>query len=418
MPDVSSGSPKNPAASRRRVTIVVLVIIAAVFVGGAVAVALLRLNEASEVPAASEKPEPKVTTQPAEAKEPEAPEPIHVIAMGDMLPHDSVNANAELPGGGYDYGQFFAGIAPQLEAADVTFCNQEVPSAGVEFGISGYPTFNAPTEFARDLHSVVGCDLINLATNHNADKGVAGIAATRAAWDGLTPAAVSGANRSAEEQRNIATYEVDGVRIALVSFAEFSNTPIDNVSMNFMGDDELVTELMASAREAADVVVVSAHWGTEDSHEVNDEQRAFASLVSQLGADVIIGTGPHVLQSAEWIDRPDGKRTLVWYSLGNMLSTQLNLDQLTGVIAGFDIVRDVNGAVSIANPSAELTYMHYSWTAEDEAAGNLLARTDLSISLLRDAEPLLAQTRFGVTADEQFAASAQILGADVAVRDR
>ena len=384
--------------------------------GGAAGAVFWTAGHGSDTPAEAGggSPASEPAAAPEASPEPEASGRVHVIAMGDMLPHDSVNQNAQRPDGGYDYGQFFSGIAPQLEAADVTFCNQEVPSAGAEFGISGYPTFNAPTEFARDLHGAVGCDLVNTATNHSADLGAAGIAATRGAWDALTPAAVSGANRSPEEQRTVPVFERDGVTFALVSFAEYSNAPIDGVSLNLMGDDALVSDLLAQARERADVVVVSAHWGTEDSHEVNDQQRAFAQRVADLGADVVIGTGPHVLQPTVWLDRPDGGRTLVWYSIGNMLNTQLELDQRTGVIAGFDAVRDPEtGNVAIENPTGILTYMHYAWTPEQEAANDLGARTDLSITPLAEAESLLQTTSFGVTAEAQAAASAAILGPDV-----
>lgn len=358
---------------------------------------------------------PPVETTPATPEPEPEPEPVHVIAMGDMLPHDSVNENART-GDGYDYGQFFSGLSPQLGTADVTFCNQEVPSAGVDFGISGYPTFNAPTEFARDLHETVGCDLVNLATNHAADLGPDGIAATRAAWDDLSPSAVAGANRDADEQRTVPRFEQGGITFALVSFAEYSNAPVDGASLNLMSDEALVTDLMGQAREQADVVIVSAHWGTEDSHEVNDQQRAFAQRVADLGADVIVGTGPHVLQSTNWLDRADGGRTLVWYSIGNLLSTQLELDQLTGVIAGFDAVQDPDtGEVRIERPTGILTYMHYDWTAEQQAANDLLARTNLSLTPLAEAGDLLASTRFGVTADDQAARSAEILGPDVEI---
>lgn len=395
--------------------------------GGAAAAWVWGPEREADPPAAVEDPSPTPDpSPPAESESSADPDPevaaepedghARVIAMGDMLPHDSVNGNALQPDGTYEYGQFFAGIAPQLAAADVTFCNQEVPSAGVDFGISGYPTFNAPAEFAGGLHAVAGCDLVNLATNHSADLGPAGIAATRSVWDGLTPSAVDGANRTAEEQRAVPVFEQNGMTFALVSFAEYSNAPIDGVSLNMMSDDALVTDLMAQASELADVVVVSAHWGTEDSHEVNDQQRAFAQRVADLGADVIVGTGPHVLQPMEWLDRVDGGRTLVWYSIGNMLNTQLELDQRTGVIAGFDAVRDsASGAVKVENPTAVLTYMHYDWTAEQEAAGDLLARTNLSITPLAQADELLATTRFGVTAEQQIAASAAILGPDVAI---
>ncbi len=364
--------------------------------------------QATKTPATTPPPTPTQAPEPADA-------PVRVIAMGDMLPHDSVNANAQQADGSYDYAPFFAGLRTQLDAADVTFCNQEVPSAGTEMGISGYPTFNAPVEFATGLRTGAGCDLVNTATNHTADKGTAGIAATRAAWDGLAPAIVSGANRSAEEQRTVPVFEHEGIKIALVSFAEYSNAPIDGVSLNMMSDTALVTDLLGQARAAADVVVVSAHWGTEDSHEVNDAQRAFAQQVADLGADVVIGTGPHVLQPVAWLDRASGGRTLVWYSIGNMLSTQLELAQRTGVIAGFELARDEAGIVQVTEPTALLTYMHYDWSAEQEAAGDLMARTNLSLTPLAESEELLQRTRFGVSAADQIAATGAILGPDVTV---
>lgn len=407
----------------RRTRLTITIVAAALVLasaGIATAMVLGGGGETDPAPTATQTPPPPGEEEPEEveeAEEAEEPQPLRVIAMGDMLPHDSVNANA-LRDGAYDYAPFFDGIRAQLDAADVTFCNQEVPSAGVEFGISGYPTFNAPVEFARDLQGAAGCDLVNLATNHTADKGAAGVAATRAAWDGLAPAVVDGANRSPEEQRAVTVFEQDGVRIALVSFAEYSNAPIDGVALNMMGDDALVNDLMTQARDQADVVIVSAHWGTEDSHEVNGQQRAFAQRVADLGADVIVGTGPHVLQPVGWLDRADGGRTLVWYSIGNMLSTQLTLAQRTGVIAGFELVRDEAGGVRVENPTAILTYMHYDWTAEEEAAGDLAARHGLSITPLADSAELLQRTRFGVTPEQQLEASAAILGPEVTIVER
>ena len=411
-PSAVPAAPKRPRLTRRaRLAITLGIAALMLIIGGVAAVAALR---GSETPAPSAVAPTTPSPSPAPTA-PEVPAPLRVIAMGDMLPHDSVNQNAQIDGG-WDFGRFFTGIQPQIDAADVVFCNQEVPSAGVEFGISGYPTFNAPTEFARDLRAPVGCDLVNLATNHAADLGPAGIAATRAAWDGLAPAIVAGANRSAEEQRTVPVFEIDGVRVALVSFAEYSNAPIDGALLNLMGNDALVTELMTQARAAADVVIVSAHWGTEDSHEVNGAQQAFAQRLADLGADVIIGTGPHVLQPVAWLGRADGGRTLVWYSIGNMLNTQIALDQRTGVLAGFELVRDeAGGPVRVEHPTALITYMHYDWSAADEAAYNLAARSNLSLTPLASSDELLARTRFGVTAADQLTATAAILGPEVTI---
>lgn len=413
----SDPQPKRKIMSRRTKWLIATgAAVALLLAAGGTAFALL--NAADPKPtttAAPTTPGPKPSAMPTPTPTPTATaDSVKVIAMGDMLPHDSVNENALQADGSYNYSPFFEGIKPELDAADVTFCNLEVPTAGVDFGISGYPTFNAPTEFARDLHGAAGCDLVNTATNHTADKGAAGVAATRAAWDALQPSYVSGANRSAEEQRTVPVMEKDGIKIALVSFAEYSNAPIDDVSLNLMSNDALVQELMTKARETADVVIVSAHWGTEDSHEVNDQQRGFAQRVADLGADVIIGTGPHVLQPVAWLDRSGGGKTLVWYSIGNMLNTQLTLDQRTGVIAGFELTKS-DDAVQVTKPTAVLTYMHYDWTPAQEAANDLTARHNLSITPLASADALLSQTTFGVTAAQQFESSSAILGPDVTV---
>lgn len=416
----TSQQERHRAAKRRRGIVLLVLGVALLTIAGVALWAALKSSppadsatESSEqTPAQPDSPEAEVEVVP------EKPEAIRISAMGDMLPHDSINLNAETSDGSWDYGQFFTGIMPQLETADAIFCNQEVPSAGEEFGITGYPVFNAPHKFAEDLSNEVGCDLVNLANNHAADLGAPGIAATRGLWDNLDLLSISGANRTVDEQNTIMYGEVGGVTTALVSFAEYSNIAIDDVSLNLMGDTELVQRLMNEARANAQLVLVSAHWGTEDSHTVNGQQRGFAQTVADLGADVVLGTGPHVLQEVDWLDRADGGKTLVWYSLGNMLNTQLSLPQLTGIVASFEIMPAENdGPATVQNPTAVLTYMHYDWTDEEAAAGDLLARNNLSIQPVTASDELLARTSFGVTAAELATEQAQILGPHVTVLD-
>jgi poly-gamma-glutamate capsule biosynthesis protein CapA/YwtB (metallophosphatase superfamily) len=391
-----------PAGPRRWLPYVAAVVIPLLF-GGAV-------WATSGTPSAAQPPA-QLAAEPAPAPAAEPEGPIRMLAMGDMLPHDSVNQNALQADGSVSFASFFDGIQPNLAGADAVFCNQEVPSAGVDLGISGYPTFNTYAEFSRDLRQSADCSLVNLATNHTADMGTAGIAATRAQWDGLEAISVSGANRSPEEQNTIQYGEVRGVKTALLSFAEYSNAPIDEVSLNSMFDDALVDRLLTEARANSQLVIVSAHWGTEDSSVVNDTQRAFAQRVADLGADVVLGTGPHVLQPVEWVPRADGGETLVWYSLGNMLNTQLGLEQRVGLIASFDIVPGADGGrATVTNPAGVLTWMHYDWTAEEEAARQLDARNSLSLQPLAASGDLLARTRYGVTPEQIAAQAAAILG--------
>lgn len=341
---------------------------------------------------------------------------VTVSAMGDMLPHDAVNQAALQADGTYNYTQFLTDLEPLIADSGIVFCNQEVASAGASLGISGYPSFNAPEKFAQDL-STFGCNAVNTATNHSNDRGQAGIDGTRAVWDGLKPLLISGANRSVEEQNTVTFTEVNGIRFALVSFAEYSNNALSNdFSVNFYGNDALVTALMTQARANADVVLVSMHWGTEYSNGVNDNQRAAAAKVAGLGADVIIGTGPHVLEPVEWIPGANGKQTLVWYSIGNLLSTQLEISQLIGGIAQFDAVKQPDGTVSIETPSFIPTYMHYEWTPEQAAAQDLLARHNLHVYPLSASADSLSRSLFGTTVEAQYEYVRSVLGPAVTVK--
>ena len=180
-----------------------------------------------------------------------------------MLPHMSIVQDAQTDDG-YDFVPQLAPIAAETSKADVVFCNQEALSAGDEFDITGYPAFNAPTEFAEGLSAGADCNAINLANNHLADKNQAAIDRTLDVWDRLNPLLLTGANRGEEEQHRVATTNVNGISIALVSFTQLTNEqPDHHYSVNLLSDTDLVEQLVTEARESADLVLVSMHWGTE-----------------------------------------------------------------------------------------------------------------------------------------------------------
>lgn len=340
---------------------------------------------------------------------------IHFAAMGDMLAHDTIIANAKV-GNGYDFSKYFKNIKSAYKDANVIFCNQEGLSAGEQYGISGYPVFNAPTQFSTDLIGGAGCNLINLANNHMGDKGISATNATIDVWEKLHPLAVSGANKSANDQNISSIAEVNGIKVGFVSFADFNNnnaTP--GYSVNNYHDESLVRRLVTQLRSNADVVIVSMHWGIEDSNTVSTDQLNEANLLSSLGTDIIIGTGPHVLQKTQVINRTDGGKTVVWYSLGNMLSSQLNLKELIGGIAQFDISK-AGAKISIGKLSFTPTYMHYEWTSAQTASNDLLARKNAMIYLLNNAAVPLSKSLFNTTIAEQKQYVVDTLGSDVTVR--
>jgi hypothetical protein len=93
------------------------------------------------------------------------------------------------------------------------------------------------------------------------------------------------------------------------------------------------------------------------------QQRDLAQQLSDWGADVILGTHPHVVQDAEWKTSVDGRQTFVAYSLGNFLSTQSKPDQLIGAILTLELNKTTNpdGSVhcAVASPQLHPTVTHY-----------------------------------------------------------
>lgn len=389
--------------SKKKKTIYVAAGLTLIILAATATVFLLSKNQ-------SDNEAPVVEPPQVQVKKPEpVSRSISFAAMGDMLAHDSVVAQAKTADG-YDFSPYFTKIKPLYDGSDVVFCNPETPAAGEKFGVGGYPVFNAPTEFSRDL-SKAGCNMINFATNHIADKGQPALNATLDEWDRLKPLAMAGANRSAEEQQRVSIFEKNGLKVAFLAFADFSNVKAPHgYSINFYHDKDLVKKLMTKARQEADVVVVSAHWGVEDAHEVSVDQKSAAKMMSDLGADVIIGTGPHVIQPVTWLSRADGEKTLVWYSIGNMLSSQLQNDELTGGVAKFKVAKD-GEKINFSNIEFNSTFMSYEWNAEDRAASRLHTRRNLKLQPLGGATE---ETKlFGLSVKERSGKVRQWLGSDV-----
>ncbi len=356
--------------------------------------------------------EPSASATPTPTPEPVT---VSVSAMGDILPHDSVTADALQPDGSYEYGHFWDAARPIWAGSDLVYCNQEAPSGGVEMGLTYFPAFNAPVEFAEGIADA-GCNTIGLGNNHTFDRGQEGIDRTREVWDGLDPLLIAGAFRSAEEQAEVPTTEIDGMTVAFLSFIDLSNNPTNDYAVTWL-TDPLVEQQMAEAEEAADATIVAVHWGDEYSGTVNDRQREQAQRLADLGADVILGTHPHVLQEAEWLTREDGSRAFVYYSLGNSVTTQMAIPRVVSAVAQFELVGLPGGEVEVVDPAAVPIYMHFDLTPAQFASGAWANRRNLQLHPLVDAaEPISRSAwRNELTVESGMQLVADALGPDVRI---
>jgi hypothetical protein len=229
--------------------------------------------------------------------------------VGDVTPGSQYG----LPGDG---GRaLFANVRTALREPDIMLANLEgTLSVG---GASKCPVaaancfaFQAPPTNARALHDA-GIDLVNLANNHSFDYGAAGRAQTlRALTDGHV--AFTGL------QGDVRVLTRKGIRVGFVGFSTYRWTPS-------MDDPQAIHALIDRAKAIADVVVVLFHAGAEGSDrtavplgrefafgEDRGDSRAFAHLAIDRGADLVLGSGPHVVRGMETY-----KGRLIAYSLGN-----------------------------------------------------------------------------------------------------
>ncbi len=294
-----------------------------------------------------------------------APVSVNLIAVGDMLLHGGIHNSALQADGSYNYAHVFEHTKDRIAAADIAVANQEVILGGVELGVSSYPQFNSPQDFGDALVDA-GFDVILHASNHTMDKDTVAVLNTIHFWKEKHPdITFLGINENQEERNTIRIVEKDGVKLAMLNYTYGLNgfsLPSDKPYLVNLMDEAHKTEIaedLKKAREEADFVIVYPHWGTEYVLEATDEQKQWAQFFADNGADLIIGTHPHVVEPVEWITASDGRQTLVYYSLGNYISIQYYNYSMLGGFAEVTITKDSSGTY-ISDYDMDFLVTHYT----------------------------------------------------------
>ena len=275
---------------------------------------------------------------------------VTFVAVGDNLIHTSIYMGASV-GAGFDFTPVYAGVADVIENADIAFVNQETMLG--DGGYSGYPRFCTPVQIGNAL-AFAGFDVINIANNHSLDLGEAGFLFTREYMSCVCECVIGdGGVRVIERHR---------IKMAFLSYTYATNCGVSDCVSRF--DETRVRHEMKAAREEADVIVVSMHWGDEydtpkyiEKFDPTEKQKEQARLLCSLGADIIVGTHPHVIERAEWIEE-GGNRAFCAYSLGNFVSNMRYGASMLGGMLTCDIVKR-GGTVTVENPKIVPTVCHY-----------------------------------------------------------
>ncbi len=305
-------------------------------------------------------PAPEVIPEPEPVPEPE-PEPIsiRITAAGDNLLHNTVSFACALPEGGYDFRPVYENISKIIAGSDIAYINQEVMLTG-EAG--AYPNLAAPAENADALIGA-GFNVINLASNHSLDKGMKGLEACLENVHARPFDAVLGAFRTEEEANQLCILEKQSIRFGFLSYTYGLNgyqLPKDKPWKVSLIEEAKIKADLATIRPECDYLIVSMHWGYEYQTTEHETQTELARLLCDGGADLIIGTHPHVLQPMKWLEREDGHKTLCAYSLGNFVSNQHKRATMLGGILEVELLFDEEGTLlETASAGIIPTVTHY-----------------------------------------------------------
>ena len=288
-----------------------------------------------------------------------------VIAVGDNLYHQSLIDAGESDSGDWNYDKIYTHVLDAIQSADVKMIDQETVFTTDHDSVSSYPSFATPTEVG-DAIIKAGFNVVESATNHIDDFGYDFLADTLNFWKTKYPdVTLIGIHDSQEDADTVKIREVNGIKIAFLDYTYGTNVGgIEGRDyMIDIFDKTKITTMIKKAKEQADCIIFVAHWGTEDETMPSEYEKQWAAYLMEQGVNVIIGGHPHVLQPYGRLSDDKGNEAVVFYSLGNFVSTQQKLEELLGGMASFTIQKsELNGktSIQILTPEVKPLVMHYN----------------------------------------------------------
>ena len=269
---------------------------------------------------------------------------LRLIFAGDIMGHAPQISSAQTSAGQYDYAPCFQYVKPILENADIAIGNLELTLPGKP-PYTGYPMFRSPNALATGLKSA-GFDLLVTSNNHANDGHGLGVTNTIETLrkEGFLQTGTFKNQRDRDALYPLMVYK-NGFKIAILNYTYDTNgLPTEAPTIvNRIDNAQMAADLAEARARKPHFIIVVMHWGLEYQLTENADQRAQAKFLIQNGADMVIGSHPHVVQPirTERVSMPDGseKEALVVYSLGNFISNQQQPNTDGGILFKVDLLK-------------------------------------------------------------------------------
>lgn len=306
---------------------------------------------------------------------------LSLTLVGDLLFEQPYYDDLEL---GTSRDLYFNRVKKYFINDDLTIGNMEVPIGNDSMEVSGEGyNFCAP-EWVGDLVAGLDFEVLSTANNHAFDREIEGIHSTLDYFENNSDILMVGTFRNLEERKKDKILNINGINVGFLAYTYATNIDPEEEDVDLIGyyrnarTYKLTEEAKAkvenevtSLRKKCDVLVVMMHWGNEFTYEVNSEQEKMAHFLNELGVDLIVGGHSHNIQPIEMIG--DEHQTLCYYSLGNFVSADEDLDRTyndetfdnayqVGMLSKLDIVYSSEG-VSFENIQTEMIVNYFDQNA-------------------------------------------------------
>src|ERR1035437_9694440 len=279
-------------------------------------------------------------------RDPDSLHTIRIAAVGDIMCHSPQFKYSQVSKDSFNFVHVFRYINTYLTDADFTLGNLETIAAGKDKKYSGYPMFNSPDEFITDVKTA-DRKSTRLNSSHALDRGEPGINNTisQLIKNNLN---YTGTFNSQLDRDSIRIFDIKGIKTAFLSYSYGTNgNPIPRGKkylINIIDYDLIPKDITHSRQLGAELVIVYFHFGEEYKREPSAFQKNTVNKTIEMGADIILGGHPHMLEPAIYYKTHNAKLDTGFavYSLGNFLSNQRKRYTDGGALLYLSITKNTN----------------------------------------------------------------------------
>ena len=317
---------------------------------------------------------------------------IRISFVGDIMCHTSQLENARIGVDSFDFNPSFAEVNLWLADDDLTIGNFETVCAGAEKGYMGYPAFNTPDEIVNALKNN-GFDFLVTANNHSMDMHEKGLQRTIRVIDSIG-LGYTGTFSSQADHDSVRVLDLNGISVAILNYTygtnEFYPCTKHSYMLNIIDTATIHQDILNARQAGAGIVIVFYHTGQEMYSDITTSQEAIIEKTIEAGADIVIGSHPHVIGKTRLFKTIGGTLDtgFVATSMGNFFSNQYWRYTDAGVIMQLELTKDPTSGIRLSGIRFLPTWVyrgtnssmkkHIIYPAERAATDTTLSWLDLT----------------------------------------